>query len=320
MQDRPEDIDEGALRSALSAWGFEAACLTHAPVGFGDHHWTAVDARGRRWFVTVADLAEKPHCGIGVEAAVKGLRRAMDTASALGAMDFVVAPLRTTHGETLRRLGERYAISVFLYVAGTPGHVGQARTPRERGLVVDMLAELHQVPPPASSPVLSPVLSTRPQLREALEDLDRPWQGGPFAEPARALTADHAADITDRLREFDTRVDELGKRQPVVTHGEPHPGNVLRLGDRRLLVDWDTVGLAVPERDLWMVAEEPDELARYADATGREPDPSAMDLYRLRWDLEDVAAFVSTFRSRHARTPDTEQAWAGLTGTMERLS
>ncbi len=87
-----------------------------------------------------------------------------------------------------------------------------------------------------------------------------------------------------------------------------------------MLVDWDTVGLAVPERDLWMVATEPDDLAGYAAAAGRRPDPSALALYRLRWDLEEVAIFVDLLRSPHDRTADAEQAWAGLTSSMERLT
>jgi spectinomycin phosphotransferase len=84
------------------------------------------------------------------------------------------------------------------------------------------------------------------------------------------------------------------------------PGNILRAGGRRLLVDWDTVGLAVPERDLWWLDD--------------RADPSAVALYRLRWDLDDVSVFVEQFRSPHARTLDTEQAWAGLLGHVERLT
>jgi len=325
MKDRPEGLDEPRLRRALDAWGIDAVSLAYAPVGFGDYHWTAVDGRERQWFVTVADLAHKRHCGDGPEAAFRGLRRAMDTAWALhhqGELDFVVAPLPTADGETVHRLGARHALSVFPFVDGTPGRFGQTLRPQERGLVVDMLAELHRRTPPASAPVLQPDLSARVRLEEALEELDRPWQGGPFAEPARVLMSGCASGFRRRLDEFDRRVGEVSRRceEPVVTHGEPHPGNLLRLADRCLLVDWDTVGLAVPERDLWMVATEPDDLAGYADACGRRPDPSALALYRLRWDLEDVAVFVDLFRSPHDRTADAEQAWAGLTSSMERLT
>jgi spectinomycin phosphotransferase len=325
MKDRPEGLDERGLRRALAAWEIDAVSLAYAPVGFGDYHWTAVDRQRRQWFVTIADLAHKAHCGDGPQAAFDGLRRAMDTAWALlhqGKLDFVVASQATGDDETVRRLGARHALSVFPFVDGTPGRFGQTLTPAERGLVVDMLARLHRMTPPGSAPVLHPDLSARVRLEEALEELDRPWQGGPFAEPARALLSDRAAGFRRRLDELDRRAGELsGRRQaPVVTHGEPHPGNLLWLADRCVLVDWDTVGLAAPERDLWMVATEPDDLARYADASGRSPDPSALALYRLRWDLEDVAMFVDSFRSPHDRTADAEQAWAGLTSSMERLT
>ncbi|HEY9472247.1 MAG TPA: phosphotransferase [Mycobacteriales bacterium] len=324
MRDRPEGLNESDLRRALCAWEIDAMSLTYAPVGFGDYHWTAVDAGGRRWFVTVADLAHKVQCGQGVEAAFRGLCRAMDTASALdlGGLDFAVAPLRTTHGETVRRLGAHHAISVFPFADGTAGHFGQALTSRERGMVVDILAELHRTTPPAFAPVLQPELPTRALLEETLGRLGRPWHGGPFAEPARALVADHAFGVRRRLAEFDQRVAELNRSVPelVVTHGEPHPGNLLWPPDRCLLVDWDTVGLAVPERDLWLVAEGPDDLAWYAGVTGREPDLAALALYRLRWELDDVAVYLDWFRSPHDRTPDTEQAWAALTGTVEHLT
>jgi spectinomycin phosphotransferase len=80
----------------------------------------------------------------------------------------------------------------------------------------------------------------------------------------------------------------------------------MRVGDRRLLIDWDTVGLAVPARDLW-----------WLDDVQRTP---AIELYRLRWDLDDVSVFLAEFRAPHTRTPDTEQAWAGLAGCVERLT
>ncbi|NGO69998.1 phosphotransferase, partial [Streptomyces sp. SB3404] len=83
-------------------------------------------------------------------------------------------------------------------------------------------------------------------------------------------------------------------------------------GGRLLLADWDTAGLALPERDLWQVAGTADDLARYADATGREPDPQALEVYRLRWDLEDAAEYVTWFRAPHTRTEDTESGWRGL--------
>ncbi|WP_405791812.1 phosphotransferase enzyme family protein [Streptomyces sp. NBC_01506] len=328
MEERPAGIQDSDVRDALRGWGIEPVTWEYAPVGFGDYHWTATDTRERRWFVTVADLTHKSWYGDGTEAAFHGLRDAMDTAVALrdaepDGLDFVVAPLRTAEGETVRELGARHAVSVFPLVPGTAGHFGEPLTAHERGLVVDLLARLHRTAPPASARVLPPEFATRPQLDGALGELGGPWDGfGPYAEPARHLLADHAAALRRRLDEFDRRAGELRTASAplVVTHGEPHPGNLLRAGERRLLLDWDTVGLAVPERDLWLVADGPDDLVRYEETAGRKPDPSALALYRLRWALNDVAEFLAVLRAPHDRTPDTRQSWDALADTVKTLA
>ncbi|MCX4969607.1 aminoglycoside phosphotransferase family protein [Streptomyces sp. NBC_00654] len=366
MKDQPTDLDVSALADTLAAWAVAPASLTYTPVGFGDHHWTALDADGRRWFVTVADLAHKPYCGEGVEAAWEGLRRAMDTAASLSAeagLDFVVAPLRTSGagtgagtgpgtgpgtasgaeagmgagpgseagagagaGETVRRLGDRYAVSVFPHLDLPAGHFGQVLPPERRRTLVERLAALHRTPPPDATPVHRPGLPDRAPLDAALRaphDAFTP-EHGPYAERCRALLADSAVRLRlrQRLAEFDERTERLIRRAPatVVTHGEPHPGNVMDPGGRTLLLDWDTVALAVPERDLWLCAPDPDDLARYEELTGHHPDRELLAHYALRWDFDDVAACLDVFRAPHAATEDAEQAWQGLTGAVERLS
>ena len=78
----------------------------------------------------------------------------------------------------------------------------------------------------------------------------------------------------------------------VLTHGEPHPGNLIRTENGLRLVDWDTVLLAPPERDLWLLARDgvSDEqvAAEYAARTGHRADPRGMRLQRRRWALTDV--------------------------------
>ncbi|MEE1739525.1 phosphotransferase [Streptomyces sp. BE147] len=346
MKDQPTDLDVSALADALAAWAVAPASLTYTPVGFGDHHWTALAADGRRWFVTVADLAHKPYCGQGVEAAWAGLRRAMDTAASLSAeagLDFVVAPLRTSGagtgagastgtgagvgagvGETVRRLGDRYAVSVFPHLELPAGHFGQVLAPERRRTLVERLAALHRTPPPDATPVHRPGLPDRAPLEAALRaphDAFTP-EHGPYAERCRALLTDSARGLRDRLAEFDGRTERLIRQAPatVVTHGEPHPGNVMDPGGRTLLLDWDTVALAVPERDLWLCAPDPDDLARYEELTGHHPDRELLAHYALRWDFDDVAACLDVFRAPHAATEDAEQAWQGLTGAVERLN
>ncbi|MFB4265505.1 phosphotransferase enzyme family protein [Nonomuraea sp. GTA35] len=313
MRDRPDDFDEELLRPALNGWGIEAATLDYAPVGFGDFHWIATGGGGRRWFVTVADVRRQTY---------DELRLAMETAAALrdeAGLGFVVAPLRAADGSTLRRLdGHRYAMSVFPYEQGTGGDFGDELSPAERGRVIDLLAELHTTPPPLSTPDRPVALTGRAGLEQALGDTTLPWLGGPYSEPAQDLIGRHAGMLRRRLAEFDRLAGRPG--EPVLTHGEPHPGNLLRAGERRLLIDWDTVGMAVPERDLWLVARDEEDLARYTKATGRAVDHELLGLYRLRWALNDVAEFVEWFRSPHGRTADAEQSWDALTGTLAQLA
>ncbi|WP_206068372.1 aminoglycoside phosphotransferase family protein [Nonomuraea composti] len=313
MRDRPDDLDEELLRPALTAWGIEAATLNHAPVGFGDHHWIATGAGGRRWFVTVADARLRSYDELG---------RAMETAAALreeAGLGFVVAPLRAFDGATLRRLdGDRYAMSVFPYEEGTAGEFGDELPDADRGRLIDLLAELHTTPPPRTTPARPVELPGRAALEQALADTTLPWLGGPYSEPAQDLLASHAGTVRRRLAELDRLAARPG--EPVLTHGEPHAGNVLRDGARLLLIDWDTVGTAAPERDLWLAARDEEDLARYTKATGRAVDRDLLALYRLRWALNDVAEFVAWFRAPHGRTADAEQSWDALTGTLQELA
>ena len=96
----------------------------------------------------------------------------------------------------------------------------------------------------------------------------------------------------------------------------------MRVGDSHVLVDWDTVALAPPERDLWMlVGDNGKEVSRYAHATGHSLDAVAMNFFRLRWDLADIAAFSDLLRSPHDHTEDTEKAYDALrfyVGTRDR--
>ncbi len=99
----------------------------------------------------------------------------------------------------------------------------------------------------------------------------------------------------------------------VITHGEPHAGNVLVTGGGLVLVDWDTTLLAPPERDLWDLAgDDRAVLHRYAVATGTAIDEQALTLYRLWYDLAEIGGYLTLFRSPHANTGDTRESWTNL--------
>jgi len=321
MKALPEELDQAALLLSLAeGWGFEAEVADYADVGFGSYHWLVTDAAGARGFVTVDDLDRKPWLGDTRAAAFAGLRLAFNTAVALrdGGLAFVVAPIPASGGETVRRLGSRYTVALFPVVDGTAGQFGPHESADERAAVTAMLARLHGataavrgVPRPSELGVPG-----RRQLESALREVDAVWAGGPLSDPARRVLAAHASDV-EALLAAEVRLGaEVAARSTnwVVTHGEPHPGNVMRSGEELLLVDWDTVALAPPERDLWLVAgEQEDELDLYTAATGHPVDAGAITFYKLAWELADLAAFVDLFRSPHRRDEDTEVAYEAVT-------
>ncbi|WP_405651029.1 phosphotransferase family protein [Streptomyces sp. RK9] len=325
MKAFPENLRNETLSRGLAAYGITPTALTYAPVGFGDHHWNVTGGDGREWFVTVSDLEHKAHCGADATTAGVGLRRAMDTALTLRAhdgLDFVVAPVEATDGGSVVPLGERYALTVFPHVTGRTGEFGDRLDDADRDRVLGVLARLHGATPPATTPATTLEPAGLTGVHAALDDLTGTWSGGPYAEPARRLLAAHATTLRARTAEFDALADRVrrGGAPLVVTHGEPHPGNLIQGADGYLLVDWDTVGLALPERDLSLLADDPVALAHYARLTGRTPDAAALALYRLRWSLLDVAEFTEWFRGPHEETDDTRVAWDGFAGTLEQLA
>jgi spectinomycin phosphotransferase len=319
MQTLPEEFEEGALVCALAeGWGIGVRTVEYAAVGAGSYHWIAIDPNGTRLFVTVDDLDNKVYLGDTRERVFEALRGALETAVALRdrGLDFVVAPIPTTGGEAVRRVGSRHTVAVYPFVDGQVSAFGRHEA-SARGPIVAMLAELHRATPAVRSTAraIGLGLSGRGRIESAMREVDRPWRGGPFSEPARRVLAAHVADVSALLTLADRLVAEVTRRGSpwVVTHGEPHAANVMRVSGRPLLIDWDTLALAPPERDLWMLVEDSgNEAAAYVELTGRRLDNDAIRFFRLAWDLNDLTEYLAVLRAPHRRTEDTEQAYEAV--------
>lgn len=326
MKSEPGHIDQRELARVLGQqWGLAPAGLRHLPVGFGDHHWELTDAAGGRWFVTVAGLAGGWR-GTGPEAGYADLRAAMETVTALGqaGLEFAVAPLPTAGGQALAPLGPEHAVTVFPYLDGGSAGFGDELPEADRHALIGILARLHGATPLArpTAPARGLGLASRPALEAALGQLDQPWSGGPYSEPARQLLARQAPRVGTALARFDELVREAARSGPaVVTHGEPHPGNIVRGAGQLLLIDWDTVGLALPERDLWVVAgDDPGAVGRYAELTGRPVSGAAMQMYEMRWSLDDIALAIADFRAPHEQNEDSALTWETLTEEIGEIA
>ena len=309
----PTELDSDALTAALMHWGLSEPQLEYLPVGFGSHHWRAGEA-----FVTVDDLAAK---------SFEGLDRAYRTAGALGAagLEFALAPLPDDTGAPTRRLGERFAVSVTPFVDGTSSSFGDYETKDERRRVATLVGRVHAATElvPAGLPRRDDLeIPSRSTLEQALESLSQPWTTGPFAEPTRALLAARADELRQSLQAHDERAGRLRQRSDawVVTHGEPHRANlIVDTGGTTHLVDWDTTLVAPRERDLWLVLDaELNGWEEYRAAAGDvELDLEALEHYRRRWELADIAAYVADFRRQHEEDANTVASFGYLRGYLE---
>jgi spectinomycin phosphotransferase len=320
VKSRPTGVGESDVVGALAdGWGIVADSAEHLAVGFGSYHWMVTDEDRQRCFVTVDDLSTKAWLGDTCDAAFAGLRRAFDTAVVLrdkAGLGFVLAPLLAVDGAPVRRVGQCHSVATFPFVDGEVGDFGDDTDAEQRAEMVRLLARLHQATPmvPMGRPTEIGFAGRR-GLEAAIDDIDSSWVGGPFSEPARAWLASRVGDLARLLDDFDQVVRAVVATQGlrVITHGEPHPGNVMRSDEQLLLIDWDTVALAPPERDLWLVATDSgEEVALYRELTGHEVNGDALALYRQAWDLADIASYIDEFRSPHQRTEDTEAAWTYL--------
>lgn len=317
VRTRPPEVTDADVTALLTdAWRLDVTAVEYRPVGFGSHHW-AVAGSGGRWFLTIDDLDAKRRSRAETRTEVLGrLRPALGTARDLAdaGLTFVVAPIRTADGDVVVSIDERFAAALYPHVDGTSREWGEYTSGADRTAVVDLLVALHDAAGPGAmvEDLEIPMLT---ELVGATDDLGRPWTSGPYAERARALLAEHVGGL-HHLLDHQRRLATAALAEPdrfVLTHGEPHPANTIITAAGVVLIDWDTVLRAPPERDLWTVAgDDASTLAAYTAASGRRVDPDGMTCYRLSWDLAEIALYVALFRAEHTESADAAESWRNL--------
>jgi spectinomycin phosphotransferase len=323
VRTRPSDLADETVRDALAVgWGFDAEQLDHQAVGFGSHHWKATASSGDARFVTVDDLhGKKRDRGDTEEAVFDRLSRAFTTVRALhdeAGLGFTVPPIPDRDGEIIERLGTRYSMVVHPFLEGPSlGEQGEYTTRAERLAVLELLIDLHAATEVAArhADVDDLALPHREDFRSALSQVGSPWTAGPYGERARHLLRANERSLRDLLVAFGRLAAEVGgdRDRMVITHGEPHAGNVLALDGQYRLIDWDTVRTAAPERDLWDL--DPGDgsiLEAYTSATGVAVVPQALSLYRLWYDLDEIGGYLEVFRQPHHDDADAAESWSNL--------
>ena len=322
----PQGFDEAALSLVVAdRWGVDVESISYEAVGGGSHHWLLRTADAGYRFLTVDDLGTKPWLGADHDSTFAGLEVAFRTARLLrgSGLDFVVAPLPAADGSVVTRFDRRFSAALFPYIAGLAGTFGEEFSRRDRQDLLILWAKLHQATPVVREGASRRSLEVpgRSELEDALRNLQRPWTGGPYSERAREWLTANRDLVTASLDRYDRLAGEVATREFVITHGEPHGGNLIRTEDGLVLIDWDTVAMAPPERDLWMLDNRTnDGLQGYTEATGHAIDRSALDFYRLAWLVTDVAAFTAELRRPHSDDANAAHALRALGITAESLS
>jgi hypothetical protein len=327
----PDDLRPELVASALDdGWGLRGISLEYLAVGWGSHHWDVTDDDGCRWFVTVDELeARRWARAEPLDATCARLEASLMAASDLAAlgMSFVHPPLLAGTGSPLVRPAERFAVSVYPFVTGQSFTWGEFSSPEHRLAVVDFIAAIHSAPREARrrAPTDDLTITCRDALESTLAAKDKVMASkhGPFEEPARALIKAHESALRQLLRRYDGLVAKTRASgiQPVLTHGEPHPGNTMLTPGGWLLIDWDTTMISLPERDLWdLDPGDGSVFDTYQRATGQAPRPDVLELFRLRWDLTDVALAAGRFSEPHGTSADDQETFALLARLLDRLA
>ncbi len=311
MLTEPVGFDRAELVAALRfGWQIEALEVEYLPVGFGSHHWRVRGDDRREWFVS-GDEAP-------TEVARDRLSRALITAAALreSGLEFVHAPLRNADGGCVTLAGD-LAVSVTSYVDGLSYEYGDYPDEGLRGAVLAALGRLHRATGVSAGLTIVDdlVIAGRGELPLAMQG--DPWRAGPYGGAAQGLVA----GAWRRIQEMFDRYDDLAAAVAstvdswVITHGEPHPGNVMSTSHGILLIDWETALLAPRERDLWRLPLR-DQSDRRAYGGQIQLDEAALALYRLRWDLADICAFAGQLRDPHVDDDDARLALSCLRGYL----
>ena len=328
MRAKPPEVDETELRRVISSgWNFESSSLSYAPVGAGSHHWVAADASGARRFVTVDDLELKPWLGADADTTFAGLKNAYEIAATLrvNGLDFVLAPTPTIRGDALIRLNERFTVALLRFVDGWSRDFDDTLQGQERDGALEMWARLHGATDLVRSRAFERGfgVTARTDLEAALNETDRQWTVGPLSTDARHWVSSNRLWLIRALETFDGAAAAVASRgrRLVITHGEPHGMNLIRSGSGRFLIDWDTVALALPERDLWMLDDgTPGAFRAYVELTGRQVDQDALGFYGMAWHLSDIALFVELLRGPHRDDADSRKALKDLDVAAARLT
>lgn len=287
--------DSSILRALDDNWGVTGDTITYKRIGYGSFHWAVTETGGARWFVT-ADRYDSP---FPVVAAYALSRRLADSG-----LEFVRAPVRNSDGKTTLSIDGLW-LSLWPWVAGRTSDGHNHRDAEDLVATLTMVRRLHDHRDIEVDPSL--IEDWRLGGRDGFWASVDAGGAGPYAAEVCRRVHINRQRITEMLARYDELVAVItgSGTEFVITHGEPHAGNVIHTDIGPKLIDWDTVRWAPKERDLWSLAHHDG----WRTAYGRDDiSTDALQVYRLQWDLSEIIDFVGTLLAAPTVDPDTEVA------------
>jgi len=290
MINPPAQVSDADVLSAVRRhWRDDVTAVTYLLVGFGAHHWRAEAVGEAQLFVTL-DLPLPRYTPASLEAAYASAAEIAQT------LDFVWPSVPSAVDGTYTVTCGPGSLSATRWLEGTRPDAGTA------GLA-PLLDRLHDCPLPATiSRWVSTVDHHLPDQLDLL--VDQPWEAGPLGEQARALVSPRLSEVRDWSEEHAGHLASVDPDDFVVTHGEPGEHNQWVVGDRTYLLDWESVLLAPPERDLGALL--------HAGVKSERADPDLVRLFDLEWRLAEIQAFTAWLAGPHEPDTDAHVALDGL--------
>lgn len=317
MLTAPEDLDTEELTRVLpDSWGIAGSEVAYAAVGAGSHNWRVTAPDGRRWF-----LKAYRH---GADSSFFDATHRTAAAVHEAGLDFVAAPIPDHRGRLRPAVSDRWELALLPFIEG---HNTDFSLETDRVAVAAAVGRLHAFGPAPEGAIHWRPGWFQPELRQLLaNDLDRPWESGPYGERARSLLARHRRGIEQLLALSDRLVRGLEESEEprVVTHGEPHGGNTMRdTAGAVHLIDCDAMMVARRERDLRLLLHASHRRSRNLDGTAVlaayrstagdvEVNPSTIELFRAEWHLIEICRYAIQFSLPHAEDEDTASCWLTL--------
>lgn len=225
-----------------------------------------------------------------------------------GIQQMTPPPVRSlSSGSYINRLS-RYQSVLLPWVEGYPATDQTLNEFQERQLGA-LLASLHLVKLATRElPQAEDFAPHYPdQVRQLLAEATQS-QATAIQNQMATLINDNKQSIEPWLEEFEQLQAQMTQKDTadfVVCHGDPSAGNIVVTPDGQVvLIDWDTLCHAPPERDLFYLHAQNGALDGYQRLIGDYTlDEEAMRYYRLHWTLQEILEYGE-------RTLYTEQSAA----------